>query len=169
MSDREAYRGFRPLADTASGVLDPVLRKRAGINLALLQSWEDIIGPALGPQSRPLKILWPRRAHEDDPFQPATLVIACEGFAAIRIQHETGEIISRVNAFLGFAAIGRIKIEQKPVPSAAPPRRMRQPVVDAASEKRIEAVTSAIEDDGLRAALAKLGRSVIAGKAKRRS
>ncbi|RCS23353.1 DUF721 domain-containing protein [Phyllobacterium salinisoli] len=166
---KEGYRGFRPLADMASGVLDPVLRKRAGINLALLQSWEDIIGSALGAQSRPLKILWPRRAHEDDPFQPATLVIACEGFAAIRIQHETGEIISRVNAFLGFAAIGRIKIEQKPVPKPAPPRRMQQAVVDAASEKHIEAVTAEIEDDGLRAALARLGRSVIAEKAKRGS
>ncbi|PRD45737.1 DUF721 domain-containing protein [Phyllobacterium phragmitis] len=169
MSAKEGYKGFRPLADMASGVLDPVLRKRAGINLALLQSWEDIIGSALGTQSRPLKILWPRRAHEDDPFQPATLVIACEGFAAIRIQHETGEIISRVNGFLGFAAIGRIKIEQKPVPIAASRRRVGQAVVDAASEKHIEAVTAEIEDDDLRAALARLGRSVIAEKAKRQS
>ncbi|PYE85333.1 DUF721 domain-containing protein [Phyllobacterium leguminum] len=168
MGDRQDHTGFRPLADTASGVLDPVLRKRAGINLALVQSWEDVIGAALGAQSRPLKIVWPRRAHEDDPFQPATLVIACEGFAAIRIQHETGEIISRVNSFLGFAAIGRIKIEQKPVATAARPRRKGPPVVDAASEKRIEAATGAIEDDGLRAALARLGRSVIAERIKKR-
>ncbi len=167
MTKGEGYTGFRPLADMASGVIDPVLQKRAGINLALVQSWEDIIGPALGPQSRPLKILWPRRAHEDDPFQPATLVIACEGFAAIRIQHETGEIISRVNAFLGFAAIGRIKIEQKPVTSGKPVRR-RPPVIDAAAEKRIEAVTKDIEDEGLRAALARLGRSVVAEKIKKR-
>jgi hypothetical protein len=167
MSGKKEYTGFRPLADMASGVIDPVLQKRAGINLALVQSWEDIIGPALGSQSRPLKILWPRRAHEDDPFQPATLVIACEGFAAIRLQHETGEIMNRVNAFLGFAAIGRIKIEQKPVPSAAPPRR-RPPVIDAASEKRIEAATGGIEDEGLRAALARLGRSVLAEKIKKR-
>lgn len=168
MSEKKEYSGFKPLADTASGVLDPVLRKRAGINLALVQSWEDVIGPALGAQSRPLKILWPRRAHEDDPFQPATLVIACEGFAAIRIQHETGEIMSRVNAFLGFAAIGRIKIEQKPVVHTARPRPKGPPVVDSASEKRIETATQGIEDDGLRAALARLGRSVIAERIKKR-
>ncbi len=106
--------GFRPLADMTSRLMDPMLQKRAGINLSLLQSWEDIVGSAIGASSRPLRILWPRRLHEDDPFSPATLIIACEGFAALQIQHETGEIISRVNGFLGFSAIGRIKIEQKP-------------------------------------------------------
>ena len=35
--------------------------------------------------------------------------------AALHLQHETGEIIDRVNAFLGFNAIGRIRIVQKPV------------------------------------------------------
>ena len=58
--------------------------------------------------------------QEDDPFQPATLIIACEGFAALHVQHETGEIIGRINSFLGFNAVGRIKIVQKPVhPEAA--------------------------------------------------
>ena len=32
----------------ASGLVDPMPQKRAGINLALLQSWEDIVGPAIG-------------------------------------------------------------------------------------------------------------------------
>ena len=43
-------------------------------------------------------------------FEPAALVIACEGAAALRLQHETGEIIERVNAFLGFGAIGRLEL-----------------------------------------------------------
>ncbi len=114
MSEPKSRRGFRPLADMASGLVDPMLQKRAGINLALLQSWEDIVGPAIGATSRPLRILWPRRLREDDPFSPATLIIACEGFAALQVQHETGEIINRINGFLGFSAIGRIRIEQKP-------------------------------------------------------
>ena len=52
---------------------------------------------------------------DDDPFEPAVLVVACEGAAALHLQHETSEIIGRVNAFLGFSAIGRIRIVQKPV------------------------------------------------------
>ena len=115
MNDSQQRKGFRPLADPAAGILDPVLRKRAGITIELVQAWDEVVGSSLGGLSRPLKLIWPRRAREDDPFQPATLVIACQGFTAMRVQHETGEIISRVNAFLGFAAVGRIKFEQKPV------------------------------------------------------
>ncbi|MCB1418612.1 MAG: DUF721 domain-containing protein, partial [Notoacmeibacter sp.] len=72
--------------------------------------------------SRPERIVWPRRASDDDPFEPATLVVACEGFAALALQHETNEVIARVNAFLGFAAIGRVKIVQKPVRAPEKPK-----------------------------------------------
>ncbi|MBZ9600294.1 DUF721 domain-containing protein [Phyllobacterium chamaecytisi] len=166
MSDDRSKKGFRPLADPAAGILDPVLRKRAGITIELVQAWEEVVGPALGAQSRPLKLLWPRRAHENDPFQPATLVVACQGFTAMRIQHETGEIISRVNAFLGFAAVGRIKIEQKPVEQPVTKRRTLPPV-DAATADKISRSVEPIEDDGLREALQRLGQSIHADKMKR--
>lgn len=166
MNDTETRKGFRPLADPAGSVLDPVLRKRAGITIELVQAWEEVVGPGLGEQSRPLKLLWPRRAREDDPFQPATLVIACQGFTAMRVQHETSEIISRVNAFLGFAAVGRIKIEQKPVTQPVS-RRRAQPAVDAETARRIGQVVEPIEDEGLREALQRLGQSVLAAGSRR--
>ncbi len=159
-------KGFRPLADPAAGILDPVLRKRAGITIELVQAWDEVVGPALGELSRPLKLIWPRRAREDDPFQPATLVIACQGFTAMRVQHETGEIISRVNAFLGFAAVGRIKIEQKPVEQPVAKRRALPPV-DAETAKKISRSVEPIEDEGLREALERLGQSIHAERLKR--
>lgn len=164
MSEQTSRRGFRPLADMASGLVDPMLQKRAGINLALLQSWEDIVGPAIGASSRPLRIIWPRRLHEDDPFSPATLIIACEGFAALQVQHETGEIISRINGFLGFSAVGRIRIEQKPPLIPAKRRVKRLAPLGPADERRIDKATDAIEDDALRAALARLGKNILAEK-----
>ena len=165
---KEEKSGFKPLADTAGDVLDPVLRRRAGINLSLIQSWEDIVGPQIGLQSRPLRILWPRRAHEDDPFQPATLIIGCEGMAAMRIQHSTGEIIGRVNSFLGFAAIARIRIEQKAVAPAAQRKPKQLLPVSAPAEKKLAQVTSGIEDEALRASLMQLGRNILAEKANKK-
>lgn len=164
MNERKPKRGFRPLADMTSGLMDPMLQKRAGISLSLLQSWEDIVGPAIGSSSRPLRIVWPRRLHQDEPFDPATLIIACEGFAALQIQHETGEIISRVNGFLGFSAIGRIKIEQKPpaIDFRRKPKRLAP--LAPSEERRIDKVTDGIEDDALRAALARLGKNILAEK-----
>ena len=115
MAGKRSDRNPVAVSDLATEILDPVLRKRAGISIGLVQSWEEIAGPRLAEHSRPEKIQWPRRMREDDPFEPAVLVVACEGAAALHLQHETGEIIGRVNAFLGFSAIGRIRIVQKPL------------------------------------------------------
>lgn len=153
----------RPVGDIATFILDPVLRRKAGISTGLVQSWEEIVGPRLADRTRPEKIVWPRRAGEDDPFEPATLIIACEGAAALHLQHETGEIIGRINGFLGFAAVGRIKIVQKPV---APQRRTTPKPRPLSHDEtaRIAHSVGGIEDEALRASLEKLGRAVTATK-----
>jgi hypothetical protein len=153
-----------PLGDVATTILDPVMRKRAGMSTALLQCWDEIAGERLAPHTRPERIAWPRRAHEDDPFEPATLIIACEGAAALRLQHQTAEIISRANAFLGFAAIGRIKIVQKRVTQAM---RAEKPLPRTLTDRERARVASSVEpiaNDALRASLERLGRSVLASR-----
>ncbi|MFZ2100565.1 MAG: DciA family protein, partial [Oricola sp.] len=96
-----------------STVLDPVLAQRAGMTSALLSAWPQIVPTMLSETTRPHKINWPRRASEDDPFKPAVLIVAAEGMAALHLQHQTGEIIQRVNAFFGFQAVERLQIVQK--------------------------------------------------------
>ena len=156
-------RNGNPVAvsDVATAILDPMLRRRAGISVGLVQSWDEIVGPRLARSTRPEKIIWPRRLHEDDPFEPAVLVIACEGAAALHLQHETGEIIGRVNAFLGFSEIGRIRIVQKPVtPEAGRPRPTPRPLGEA-EKARLAQTVGGIDDDGLRAALERLGATIL--------
>lgn len=159
----ERKRGFLPLADMTAPVLDPVLRRRAGLNIQLLECWPEIVGEDTAAMSRPLKILWPKRAHERDSFEPAVLVIACEGFAAMKIQHESGEIIQRINAFFGFAAVDRLKIEQKPLyrePQAVKPVL----TINAAQKEQLETMTASIENSQLRQALFRLGVGVLSDK-----
>lgn len=150
----------RPVGDVATALLDPVLRRKAGISTALIQSWDEIAGPRLAARSRPERIAWPRRASDDDPFEPATLVVACEGAAALHLQHETGELIGRVNAFLGFSAIGRVRILQKPVRRLTPERKPAPRALTDQESGRISRTVGAIEDEQLRASLAALGASV---------
>ncbi len=154
----------RPVSDLATEILDPVLRKRAGISIGLVQSWEEIVGPRLADRTRPEKIVWPRRLDDDDPFEPALLVIACEGAAALHVQHETNEIVSRVNAFLGFAAVGRIRIVQKPVHAGPDKLRPRLRPLSELEKKRVAGTVAKIEDDGLRAALERLGTTILGMK-----
>jgi hypothetical protein len=155
-----------PVSDLATDILDPVLKKRAGMTIGLVQSWDEIVGERLAAVTRPEKIAWPRRRHEDDPFEPATLIVACSGAAALRLQHETTEIIGRVNAFLGYGAIGRIKIVQKPIETARKEKPRPRPLTQDEAGK-IARVTGAVEDAGLRAALERLGASVLQSNKKR--
>lgn len=167
MAGNSSPRNARPVGDFASAILDPVLRRKTGVSTALVQSWEEIAGPRLAQASRPEKILWPRRAGEDDPFEPATLVIACEGASALQLQHQTGEIISRVNAFLGFAAIGRIRILQKPMSNHRKNQRPRPRELSREQAAAVVQSVAGIEDDALRIALEQLGRAVKAERGRR--
>lgn len=162
MAGKGPDRNAVAVSDLATAILDPVLRRRAGISIGLVQSWEEIVGPRLARASRPEKIQWPRRMGDDDPFEPAVLVVACEGAAALHLQHETGEIIGRVNAFLGFSAIGRIRIVQKPVASAPAAPRPAPRALSTEEKTRLAGTVGKIEDDGLRASLERLGASVVA-------
>jgi hypothetical protein len=164
MAVKRGSRNPVPVSDLAGEILDPVLRKRAGVSIGLVQSWDEIAGPRLAGHTRPEKIAWPRRLGEDDPFEPATLVIACEGYAALRLQHETGEIISRVNSFLGFNAVGRIKIVQKPARRAAEKPKPRLRPLSTAEEAKIARTVGGVENEELRASLERLGRTIAASK-----
>lgn len=164
MTGKSGPRNPVPVSDLASAILDPVLRRRTGMSVGLVQSWEEIVGPRLATSTRPERIVWPRRMQEDDPFQPATLLVACQGFAALHVQHETGEIIGRVNAFLGFNAIGRIKIVQKPVHRAEERAKPKLRPVSPAEQARIARTVSGVDDEGLRASLERLGRTIVGSK-----
>lgn len=84
--------------------------------------------------------------------------------AAIRVQHEAQEIIARANAFLGFNAIGRVKLVQKPMtgPVSRKPKAPRP--LREAERSRLDQVTSGIEDDALRESLKRLGESIMGSK-----
>jgi hypothetical protein len=167
MAGKRPDRNAVAVSDLATAILDPVLRRRAGISIGLVQSWEDIVGPRLARNSRPEKIQWPRRMHDDDPFEPAVLVIACEGAAALHLQHETGEVIARVNAFLGFSAIGRIRIVQKPVRWSQKEARPAPRPLSPDERARLADTVDKIEDADLRSSLERLGASVIGAKTPR--
>jgi hypothetical protein len=107
-----------------------------------------------------MKINWPRQREAEYP-EPATLVLRCQGPAAIEIQHLAGVIVERVNRFLGWRAIDRIALRQAPLARRARPQP--PPAIDAAEARRIADQMTDIADDDLRAALGRLGAAVKRG------
>ncbi|MBC8130378.1 MAG: DUF721 domain-containing protein [Rhizobiaceae bacterium] len=154
-------RGARPVADIVSELLDPVLARKAGMTTGLLAAWPEIVGSRLDGVCRPERLVWPQKRREDDPFEPATLVVACEGASALRLQHQTSELVGRVNAFFGYPAIDRLKIVQKAVAETRLDRKPKLRDLAPGERETIAAMTQRIEDPKLRAALAAFGESVL--------
>ncbi|MCZ2203866.1 DUF721 domain-containing protein [Bartonella sp. A05] len=154
---------FYSLSEMVSGMLDPVVRKRTGLNMALIEHWSQIVGHDIGEHTIPLKIIWRNRANQDEVFQPATLVVACEGFIALKLMHETDELIQRINGFFGYIAINRIKIEQKRISVLTNPPRIK-PIPNEKDKKHVEKMLKDIEGESLRQSLYELGCCIFAEK-----
>jgi len=157
------FHHARPVADLVSQLLDPVIERRAGMTSDLIAAWDDIIGEKHARHSRPEKLDWPRRADADDPFQPATLRVACEGSHALFLSHESDLIINRINQYFGFTAVARLKVVQRPVEQAG--ERQRSELVPLTTDKRekIESLLASVDDDKLKSALGKMGLGVFSG------
>ena len=140
-------------------ILDPVLEKRAGVSLALINAWPEIVGDELSETSMPVKVQWKRRVSEQDEFEPGTLLVAAEGMSALHLQHQTGQVIDRVNGFMGYRAIARIKLVQKPVETRKHKSRLR-PMTEG-QRRKVEKLTNSIDDDELKASMRRFGESVM--------
>jgi len=162
---------------TAS-LLAPVLQKKAGLNVRLIRNWAEIVGQAVAAAAVPVKISWPRQADKagSGNYAAAVLVIACFGYEAVKLQHETSEIIARINRFFGYRAIGKIRIEQRwpqqernaAAAAVSAPGGARSwagaaihgAAAGAAVPASLQADINAIADKALRASLRRLGQAV---------
>jgi hypothetical protein len=87
-------------------------------------------------------------------------VLRVESAFALEAQHSASVIAARVNAHLGWRCVDKIAFRQGPLPPLADKRR-RAPVPSGAAEAAARAAAAAIEDDGLRDAVARLGAQAI--------
>ncbi|MBN9585167.1 MAG: hypothetical protein BGN84_16150 [Afipia sp. 62-7] len=147
----------KPLSALLGSAINDAFAKQGFASRELVTRWADIAGAQVAAHSEPLKIQWPRPV-ENQPLEPATLILRVEGPMALEIQHTSDVILERVNRFLGWNAIGRIALRQAPLSRRPAPRRTKKP--DVAAVARLEADLTVVEDAELRAALARLGAMI---------
>ena len=137
--------------------LDEKFGKGAG---ALEPRWREIVGDRLARVTRPQKLTRGKGG------QGGTLELRVAGPAALLVQHQSVDILERVNLFLGPGSVERLRIAQGPVkplpsPAARPTRAERQArPLDAAAEAELARSVEAAPDR-LKSALARLGREVL--------
>ena len=147
----------KPLSVLLSDVFSDAYAKQGFAARELVTRWAEIAGPEIARHSEPLKIQWPRPV-EGQPQEPATLVLRVEGPMALEIQHESDVLLQRVNRFFGWSAVGRLALRQAPLSRRERPKAPSAP--DPKAVAKVAETLSAIEDDELRAALARLGASI---------
>jgi len=157
----------------AVGTFLPALTRKAfekyGFSTAtLVTDWVTIAGRELAAYTAPERLKWPRALARPDAEtgapgkdrQGATLVLRVDGGRSLDVQHRARQLIERINAYFGYAAVAELRIVQAPVGAeqccgAPAPRPASRPLT---------AEVAHIADPGLRDALARLGGEVKASR-----
>src|SRR5580704_12802949 len=115
----------KQLREVAGKIVGKSFAQQGFGSAELVTRWTSIVGHDIGANSEPIKIQWTRPApsspsraggeRSEWTQEPGTLVLRVEGPAAIEIQHLTNVICDRVNQFLGWRAVSRIKLQQAPL------------------------------------------------------
>ena len=147
----------KPLSVLLSDVFSDAYAKQGFAARELVTRWAEIAGADVARHAEPLKMQWPRPV-EGQPQEPATLVLRVEGPMALEIQHSSDVILQRVNRFFGWSAVGRLALRQAPLSRRERPAPRRSP--DAKAVADVAETLSAVEDDALKAALARLGAAI---------
>jgi len=150
MSKQARATGPRALAAYVPDLVRTAFGRRGFVEAGILTGWPEIAGAAIARWSAPQRLSFPRKGGDG-----ATLHVTVAGGYATELQHLAPVVIERVNRFFGYRAVARLALTQGAVAApadAAPPGGAPGP--PPAIEN--------IEDEALRAALARLAQAVSA-------
>jgi hypothetical protein len=147
----ERRPGFRAAGLAAARLVRPIVAHHGGGFLPRLKSdWPAVVGAELAAAT------WPEALARGGTLKLRVLLAK-----ALEIQHRTPLVIERVNLFFGRAVIERLALVQGPLPLPPPPQPEPLRPLATTEETALDRQLGGIADPELRAALDRLGRSVI--------
>ncbi len=128
-------------------------RKHGFAESRLLTDWQVVVGERLADVCLPEKL-----------SRDGVLSVRVSPAFGLELQHLEPKILERIATFFGHRAVTRLKLRQgevqRPERRKARETRALTPGEDAALENQL----SNVDDDGMRAALERLGRAVLGAK-----
>jgi len=154
-------RGFEPAFGLMAREVRQAGEARGFAVAKLLTHWEEVAGKDLAAVTRPVKVGYGREGFG------ATLTLLVRGAAAPVVEMQKEALRARVNAVYGYNAIARIHLTQTAATGFAEgraqftPAPRAEPKPDPALEAQAKVAAGGIGDDGLRAALERLGQNIL--------
>jgi len=140
----------------------PALAAKGFAGREIVAGWAGIVGERLAPRSRPLKIDWPRQrpGADGERSEPATLVVLVESAFAPELQHAAPVLMARINAHLGWPAVGKVVLRQGPVAAGGGRGAVSDAPLPEATMRAVESAAASIAGPELREAVTRLGLAV---------
>lgn len=118
-----------------------------------MAEWSKVVGEELRQHTQPSKIVFAGDKRAD-----GTLHIYVQHGFATQIQHMESQIIEKIATFLGYRAVGKLKIIQRELS-----QEETSPVLEkkpTRGGKKLPKALDDIDDDDLKAALSRLGKHI---------
>jgi hypothetical protein len=163
---RRTVHGARAVGSFLPSLTTKALQKYGFSAASLILDWPAIVGPELAQHAAPERMKWPRHvepADDDESSRPArrsgaTLMLRVDSAKALDVQYRSQQIVERINAYFGYAAVAHLRIIQAPLPNLPPKREAR------ARAEPLTREVAGVADTGLRDALARLGAEIRLGR-----
>jgi hypothetical protein len=149
--------GTRAVGAALPALVRNAFRRQGFAATEVVTRWAAIVGERVAARTVPEKVTFPAGKNAG-----GTLHVRVDGPLATELQHVEPQVIERVNAFYGYPAIAHLAIKQGRLP---PSRRRVPPRPRALSDESralLEGAVGGTRDDGLRDALERLGRRILA-------
>lgn len=144
-------QGMRPVWTLVPKIASPILRHRGFSDANILKDWRSVVGEKWSEWAVPERIYLANAKRKD-----GVLHIRVYGSAAVMIKHIEPVIIERVNSYLGFKGVSKLRIIQD---SSIRVQETKQPI----NIKQLDfPELEIIKNEELKDSLARLGSAISA-------
>lgn len=160
---RATTKGFKRTATLLTGRIRTASESRGFSQSRLLTDWAEVAGADIAAIARPVEVSYGRGG------MGATLTLLTTGAQAPMLEMQKEQLRARVNAVYGYNAIARIRITQTAATGFAEGQvafqhapKDKGPTPPAPEmQQAASAVVAPVADEGLRAALERLGAHIL--------
>jgi hypothetical protein len=142
------------------------LKRRGHAFATMVAEWPNIVGAEIASSCLPEKLSAPPPPPKgvDAPRAAGTLSLRVGVGMAMELQHLAPQLIERINGFVGYRAIERLRFIQGPLPGAAEPPVPPPPPLTPEANRQLDSLVESIPDPNLRQSLRRLGDGMLRGR-----